>query len=96
MARRRRSSATRPTARRLDTTLRGQAERVARELRAERLAAARVTLKLRFADFRTLTRSHTSDPTQDGLELYRRVGDLVVARDARAAGAAGRGLRLGA
>ena len=62
---------------RLDTTLRGQAERVARELRAERLAAARVTLKLRFADFRTLTRSHTSDPTHDGLELYRRVAILL-------------------
>jgi DNA polymerase-4 len=61
---------------RLDATLRGQAERVARELRAERLAAARVTLKLRFADFRTLTRSHTTDPTQDGLELYRRVATL--------------------
>ena len=62
---------------RLDATLRGQAERVARELRAERLSAARVTLKLRFADFRTLTRSHTSDPTQDGLELYRRVAVLL-------------------
>ena len=62
---------------RLDTTLRGQAERVARELRADRLSAARVTLKLRFADFRTLTRSHTSDPTQDGLELYRRVATLL-------------------
>ena len=62
---------------RLDTTLRSQAERVARELRAERVAAARVTLKLRFADFRTLTRSHTTDPTQDGLELYRRVARLL-------------------
>ena len=62
---------------RLDTTLRGQAERVARELRAEHLAAARVTLKLRYADFRTLTRSHTGDPTQDGLELYRRVAALL-------------------
>jgi DNA polymerase-4 len=62
---------------RLDATLRGQAERVARELRAERLSAARVTLKLRFADFRTLTRSHTGDPTQDGLELYRRVAVLL-------------------
>jgi DNA polymerase-4 len=62
---------------RLDATLRGQAERVARELRAERLSAARVTLKLRFADFRTLTRSHTSDPTQDGLELYRRAATLL-------------------
>jgi DNA polymerase-4 len=58
---------------RLSTTLRGQAERVARELRAGGMAAARVTLKLRFADFRTITRSHTGDPTQDGLELYRRV-----------------------
>jgi DNA polymerase-4 len=58
---------------RLSTTLRGQAERVARELRAGGAAASRVTLKLRFADFRTITRSHTGDPTQDGLELYRRV-----------------------
>ena len=62
---------------RLDATLRGQAERVARELRAERLSAARVTLKLRFADFRTLTRSHTSNPTQDGLEIYRRAATLL-------------------
>jgi DNA polymerase-4 len=61
---------------RLQTTLRGQAERVARELRAGGVAAARVTLKLRFADFRTITRSHTGDPTQDGLELYRRVVTL--------------------
>jgi DNA polymerase-4 len=66
---------------RLDATLRGQAERVARELRAEHLAAARVTLKLRFADFRTLTRSHTGDPTQDGLEIYRRVA-VLLAREA--------------
>jgi DNA polymerase-4 len=58
---------------RLEATLRGQAERVARELRAGGFAACRVTLKLRFADFHTITRSHTGDPTQDGLELYRRV-----------------------
>ena len=62
---------------RLEETLRGQAERVARELRAERLAACRVTLKLRWADFRTLTRSHTADPTQDGLEIYRRATMLL-------------------
>src|SRR5258707_13502672 len=62
---------------RLDWALRGQAGGVALELRAEHLSAARVTLKLRFADFRTLTRSHTSDPTQDGLELYRRVAILL-------------------
>ena len=58
---------------RLESTLRSQAERVARELRASGFAASRVTLKLRFADFRTITRSHTGDPTEDGLELYRRV-----------------------
>jgi DNA polymerase-4 len=57
---------------RIRRTLRRHAERVARQLREERLAAARVTLKLRFADFRTVTRSHTGDPTRDGLELYRR------------------------
>jgi len=58
-------------------TLRGQAERVARELRAERLAAARVTLKLRYAPFRTVTRAVTGDPTQDGLELFRRAASLL-------------------
>jgi DNA polymerase IV len=62
---------------RLEETLRAQAERVARELRAEHLAACRVTLKLRWADFRTLTRSHTGDPTQDGLEIYRRAVTLL-------------------
>jgi DNA polymerase-4 len=63
--------------RRLAEVLRGQAERVAAELRREGLAAARVTLKLRYADFRTLTRSWTGDPTQDGLELYRRATALL-------------------
>jgi DNA polymerase-4 len=62
---------------RLDTTLRRHAERVARELRAAGVAAARVTLKLRFADFHTITRSHTAEPTQDGLELFRRAAVLL-------------------
>jgi DNA polymerase IV len=62
---------------RLEVTLRGQAERVAVELRAEGVSAARVTLKLRFSDFRTITRSHTADPTQDGLELWRRASALL-------------------
>jgi len=35
-----------------------------------------VTLKLRFADFSTITRAHTDDPTQDGLAIYRRVESL--------------------
>ena len=62
---------------RIEETLRAQSERVARELRAEGLAACRVTLKLRWADFRTLTRSRTGDPTQDGLEIYRRAATLL-------------------
>jgi DNA polymerase-4 len=62
---------------RLAAVLRAQAERVARELRAEGLAAARLTLKLRFTDFHTITRAVTADPTQDGLELYRRAHTLL-------------------
>ena len=62
---------------RLDIELRAQAERVARELRAERMAGACVTLKLRFAPWTTITRSHTAEPTQDGLEIYRRVQVLL-------------------
>jgi DNA polymerase-4 len=36
-----------------------------------------VTLKLRFADFSTLTRRHTDDPTQDGLAIYHRARALL-------------------
>jgi DNA polymerase-4 len=62
---------------RLGATLREQAERVARELREEGYAGRCVTLKLRFADFSTLTRRHTDDPTQDGLLIYRRARVLL-------------------
>src|SRR5439155_958367 len=61
----------------LARTLREQAERVARELRAEHLAAARITLKLRYADFHTIARAWTGEPTQDGLEIYRRAATLL-------------------
>ena len=61
---------------RLRATLRGQSERVARELRAGGHAGRTVTLKLRFADFSTITRAQTGDPTQDGLTIYRRVEAL--------------------
>jgi DNA polymerase-4 len=57
---------------RLRTTLRAHAERVAAELRESGFAAGRVTVKLRLAPFETHTRSATAEPTQDGLELYRR------------------------
>ena len=62
---------------RLRTTLRGQAERVAAELRASGFAAARVTLKFRLAPFETHTRSTSGERTQDGLELYRRAAALL-------------------
>jgi DNA polymerase-4 len=61
---------------RLCATLRGQSERVARELRAGGYAGRTVTLKLRFADFSTITRAQTGDATQDGLAIYRRVETL--------------------
>jgi DNA polymerase-4 len=62
---------------RLAAVLREQAERVARELRGEGMASARLTLKLRFSDFHTITRAVTAEPTQDGLELYRRARSLL-------------------
>jgi DNA polymerase IV len=62
---------------RLAGVLRAQAERVARELRESHVAAARLTLKLRFSDFHTITRAVSAEPTQDGLELYRRAKTLL-------------------
>jgi DNA polymerase-4 len=50
---------------------------VARELRESGVASARLTLKLRFSDFHTITRAVTAEPTQDGLELYRRAKALL-------------------
>jgi DNA polymerase-4 len=64
-------------AERLRHVLREHAERVGRELRAQGLAGRRVTLKLRYADFTTITRAHTADPTQDGLDIFRRAADLL-------------------
>jgi DNA polymerase-4 len=58
---------------RLRATLLGQAERVSAELRAAGLRGRTVTLKLRFADFRTLTRRDTGEaPTADAGDIFRR------------------------
>ena len=62
---------------RLRATLRAQAERVARELRAEGYAGRTVTLKLRFADFSTITRRHTGDATHDGLRIFQQAAALL-------------------
>src|SRR5207247_4080328 len=61
----------------LRATLREQSERVARELRAERYAGRTVTLKLRFADFSTITRAHSGDPTQDGLSIFHSMAAIL-------------------
>lgn len=56
----------------LDRVLRHQADRVAARLRAERFEARTVTVKIRFSDFRTVTRSETlSVATSHDLVLYR-------------------------
>jgi DNA polymerase-4 len=58
---------------RLRATLLAQADRVAAELRGLGLLGRTVTLKLRYADFRTVTRRETAPvPTADGSEIFRR------------------------
>ncbi len=61
---------------RLRATLLKQADRVAAELRGLGLRGRTVTLKVRFADFRTLTRRDTAaGATADGGEIFRRAWD---------------------
>jgi DNA polymerase-4 len=58
---------------RLRATLLAQADRVAAEVRAAGLRGRTVTLKLRFSDFRTLTRrSSVAAPTADASEIFGR------------------------
>jgi len=55
----------------LERQLLALAERVAERLRAEDLACRTVTLKVRFTDFRTLTRSATlNEPTHSTEEIH--------------------------
>ncbi|MCX7049325.1 MAG: DNA polymerase IV [Candidatus Sumerlaeota bacterium] len=64
--------------RRLDTTLSWLSERVAAALREEGLAARTVTLKLRYSDFETLTRSSTlAGPTNDDRAIYEEAARLL-------------------
>ncbi len=64
------------------STLRGflleASEKVAKRLRAERLRARAVTLKLRYADFTTITRRRTLDARSDeGRVIYKTAADLL-------------------
>ena len=55
------------------------AEKVADRAKAKGLAGRTVTLKLRRADFTTITRRHTlREPTQIADRLYRQAADLIV------------------
>lgn len=62
----------------LTQTLLGQAERVARECREARVRGRTITLKLRFSDFTTVTRSQTLQvPTDQGGELFQEARRLL-------------------
>jgi len=62
----------------LEATLLGQIESVARRLRQSGVEARTITLKLRYAPFRTITRSRTFDqPTALEPILYAAVKDLL-------------------
>ncbi len=62
----------------LGRTLLGQAERVARECREAQVRCRTVTLKLRFSDFKTVSRSQTLQvPTDQTREIYREVQQLL-------------------
>lgn len=57
-------------------------EKVAARMRAKGVVGRTVQLKVRFADFTTLTRSRTlPDPTDVGREVYQTVGQLFTALD---------------
>lgn len=61
----------------LESSLMRLSEMVARRLRESGFHARTVQLKLRFADFRTITRAHTLlSPTQIDAEIFREIRDL--------------------
>ena len=61
----------------LDATLSRLSEEVATALRSDKMSARTITLKMRYADFQTLTRSVTlGDPTNDDRAIYTAAADL--------------------
>ena len=61
----------------IESVLCGLCERVCWRARKRRIKARTVTLKLRYADFHTLTRSRTLAPTSSELELYPIVKEML-------------------
>jgi DNA polymerase-4 len=66
-----------------ESVLCGLCERVCSRARARGVRAGRVTLRLRYADFHTITRSRTITPTSVDVEMHRVV--LAIYRRARTA-----------
>jgi DNA polymerase-4 len=67
----------------IDSVLCGLCERVCWRARKRRIKARTVTLKLRYADFHTLTRSRTLAPTHSELELYPILKEMLAAARTR-------------
>ncbi|HXU61235.1 MAG TPA: DNA polymerase IV [Polyangia bacterium] len=61
----------------LESVLCGLCERVCWRARKRRIKARTVTLKVRYADFHTITRSRTVSPTSSELELYPVVKEML-------------------
>jgi DNA polymerase-4 len=68
----------------IESVLCGLCERVCWRARKRNIKARTVTLKLRYADFHTLTRSRTLWPTSSELELYPVVREMLTAARTRA------------
>lgn len=61
----------------VEVKLREQSERLAARLQETRAWASTITLKVRFSNFSTITRSHTREtPTRLAIEVYRQVMEL--------------------
>ncbi|HET7785268.1 MAG TPA: DNA polymerase IV [Myxococcales bacterium] len=67
----------------IEAVLCGLCERVCWRARKRHVKARTVTLKLRYADFHTLTRSHTTTATHSELELYPIVREMFAAARTR-------------
>ena len=67
----------------IEAVLCGLCERVCWRARKRQVKARTVTLKLRYADFQTLTRSHTMAATSSELELYPIVKEMFAAARTR-------------
>jgi DNA polymerase-4 len=67
----------------IDSVLCGLAERVCWRARKRHIKARTVTLKLRYADFHTLTRSRTLAATSSELELYPVLKEMLAAARTR-------------